>query len=62
VSVYRFVVGSAPDKDSLGAPPLWSHVEVEADSYWDARLVAEQIVACRRQPVEVHAVVFHAND
>lgn len=57
---YRFDVGYVPDKNSLmaGQPTAIRRVVVEADSPIDARLLAEQIVACTDEPVQIKEVLI----
>ena len=42
---FAFFVDYAADKDSLGTVAGTAHVAVAADTYVDARLAAEQMVA-----------------
>lgn len=60
-AVYRYEVGFATDKDSLKAGNVderASFVEVEADSELEARLLAEQMVACHGEPTSIHRLAL----
>ena len=49
---FDFAVDFAVDKDSLGTIAGTAHVRVAADTFVDARLIAEQMVAATgREPV-----------
>jgi len=49
---FDFAVDFAVDKDSLGTIAGTAHVRVAADTFVDAQLVAEQMVAATgREPV-----------
>jgi hypothetical protein len=51
---FAFFVDYAADKDSLGTVAGTAHVRVAADSFLDARLTAEQMVAALGvEPVSV---------
>jgi hypothetical protein len=54
---FAFFVDYAADKDSMGTVSGTVHVEVVADSFLDARLTAEQMVAAVGvEPVAVTVV------